>query len=254
MTTQDLQKVISLVEERTGFRVSVTPKPDLPTHASMQSATPAVPVHSIFINPKYENVANYLVAAQCAMLLLKWSDPERVMDFCVDERFLKTFVTELGNRPPKEGMSEQQASAYTQMIVGGLAHQLTSAPIQILAAQWCVNHCPGLWEEQRVSMVREIRELADGLAPRIKLITPPEVFDRNAAMNAAYTLWWAELVEETQATLPYETLGYLGKGRELLDALQAVGTADKRRYQAVVDSWAAILDMEKWYKWVAHPT
>ena len=77
-----------MVEERTGFRVAVTPKPDLSTHASMQSATAALPVHQIFVNPKYENVADYLVAMQCAMLLLKWSDPEHVVDFQGVEGFL----------------------------------------------------------------------------------------------------------------------------------------------------------------------
>ena len=77
----ELIKLFALVEDRTGYPVSVTPMENQSSHVSMRSATRDTPVHAIFPNPRYERFANYLVAAQCAMILFKWADPRGVSDF-----------------------------------------------------------------------------------------------------------------------------------------------------------------------------
>ena len=83
MAAPDTQKMMDLVEEKTGYRVSVLVDDTITTHASMVSARPSVPVHLIKVNPKYEKYGDYLVAVQCAMLLIKWGDPERIPDFAI---------------------------------------------------------------------------------------------------------------------------------------------------------------------------
>ena len=51
---KDLDKVIGLVKQKTGYPVSVTPSSEIQTHSSMKSATDNIPVHSILVNPKYD--------------------------------------------------------------------------------------------------------------------------------------------------------------------------------------------------------
>ena len=82
MAHPELTKVFKLVEERTGYPVSVVGDPSLDTMAGMRAATAAAPVHLVKVNPDYEQVGNYLIALQCAMLLVKWHNPNASLTSC----------------------------------------------------------------------------------------------------------------------------------------------------------------------------
>ena len=71
MVAPDTQKIMDLVEQKTGFGVSVLVDDKITTPAGMVSARFSVPMHLVKVNPKYEQYGDYLVALQCAMLLIK---------------------------------------------------------------------------------------------------------------------------------------------------------------------------------------
>jgi hypothetical protein len=77
----DVDRILALVTEKTGYPATVSFDPDMSLHSKMQSASVSSPVHVIFLNPKFSETSNYLVANQCAMLLIKWADPKRIPDF-----------------------------------------------------------------------------------------------------------------------------------------------------------------------------
>ncbi len=245
-----VDRVLLQVLQHTGYPVSVTPKTDLQTHASMVTATPKTPVHAVFINPaRAQGCSNYLVAMQAAMILVKWSDPRRVPDFMLDGKAIQSVVKQFLNDERVLRLPNSVAMPYVQSICQGLALQLTSAPVQILAADWCYKNCPELEEEQRTHVRQELRDASACLTKDIRMQTPEFIFTRNATMNAAYAAWWSALAEDTQVLLPYEFFGFKDKGMELYGKATGGFPDNPNRYCEVVDSWAVELEMRDWYKW-----
>jgi hypothetical protein len=78
MGNADTQKMIDLVEQQTGYRVTVDAVSGIYEHAQMISARPNSPAHLIRVNVDLRRHADYIVAVQCGMLLVLWSDPAKV--------------------------------------------------------------------------------------------------------------------------------------------------------------------------------
>ena len=244
-----VDRVLFLVHRQTGYPVSVSPRKDLQTHASMITATHETPVHAIFINPAFERCANYLVAMQAAMILVKWADPQRIPDFVLNRQEIQSIVEKFLRDERVLRIEKTLARPFIQSLCQGLALLLTSTPVQILAADWCYKNCPELEAEQRTHVRQEIRQASASLTKEIRQRTPEYIFARNATMNAAHAAWWSALAEDTQALLPYEFFGFKDKGLQLYSKAMGGFPDNPNRYCEVVDSWADALDMRSWYKW-----
>jgi hypothetical protein len=188
----------------------------------MRSATCDTPVHAIFPNPRYERFANYLVAAQCAMILFQWADPQGVSDFIVNDPKADVLKRKIVGTFQGQGMPAATAKQYAESLVNGLLRQLTSSPLEILSVDWCFREYPELRVEQEAYVNAHLRELSATLAPNIRKMTPREIYDRAVPMNAAYTLRWADLSGERVGLLPYETLGFVKPARDLLNDLENI--------------------------------
>lgn len=101
----DVEKILKLVQERTGYSVTVTRSEDVSAHSIMKTASVNNPVHLIMLNPKYQHVANYLVASQCAMILIKWANPKRIPDLAVRDDEIEALARRLVPEPhiPMDG-------------------------------------------------------------------------------------------------------------------------------------------------------
>lgn len=75
-----------MVEDQTGYRVSVDLISGIHEHAQMISARPENPVHLIRVNDTQRAFAGYIVAVQCGMLLILWSDLSKVPAIVLEER------------------------------------------------------------------------------------------------------------------------------------------------------------------------
>jgi hypothetical protein len=249
MAHPELVKVFKLVEERTGYPVSVVGEPSLTTMSAMQSATAATNVHLVQINPKHEKVANYLVALQCAMLLVKWHDPERIPDFVLNGEKVRYLEGKVASGMRRMKLPESAVARVASSLIQGLLLQLNSVPASILAAEWCHAECHGLRQEQETAMLQELRQASASLAPSVRTHTPADIFDRSIAMNAAYALWWTETSGDRLGLLPYQVTGYLKKGEELLTAMKKIPEDMLVKHPDTVDAWAEILHMQGWYEW-----
>jgi len=252
--SHDFKKLFDLVKDRTGYPVSVTPMENQTSHVTMRSATRDTPVHGIFPNPRYERFANYLVATQCAMLLFKWSDPQGVSDFVVNDQKADFLKRKVVTSFQGKGMPTSTATQYADSLVSGLLLQLTSSPLEILSVGWCFREYPELRVEQEAYIATHLRELSATLAPDIRKMTPREVYDRAVPMNAAYSLRWADLSGERGGLLPYEALGFEKQGRELLKALESISEDAPDVYRRSVDAWAERLHLSGWYRWSPRQT
>ena len=143
MVAPDTQKIMDLVEQKTGFGVSVLVDDKITTPAGMVSARSSVPMHLVKVNPKYEKYGEYLVALQCAMLLIKWGDPERIPDFGVIDKKVAYLKDKFAKEVSAKGMPFDTSRQYANMIVMGILQQLNSLPIQFISmdmiADWFIQ-------------------------------------------------------------------------------------------------------------------
>ncbi|OGV66148.1 MAG: hypothetical protein A3K19_19630 [Lentisphaerae bacterium RIFOXYB12_FULL_65_16] len=249
MKNPDVDKVVALVKEQTGYEVSVTPDPSLSTNVAMRSATAQMPGHIVLLNPKCERFGDFLVALQCAMLLLKWRDRNRIPDFMLIPEKVQYFEAKGSNDVRKLKLPEQTERQDSSMLVQGLLQQLNSVPCSILGGEWCYANCPNLRSEQGLYMGLELRQNSASLAPAVKTQTPRDVFEKSVTMSAAYALWWSDLGGEHLAPLPYESLGYTKGGRELLALLRAIPSDSTTAYVDAVNAWAGHLQLGPLVEW-----
>jgi hypothetical protein len=250
MAGSDAQKMMDLVEEKTGYKVSISVDDTITTQASMISARSSLPMHVIKVKPQFEKYGDYLVAVQCAMLLIKWAEPARIPDFAILNSKMDYLQKKFAGQASAKGLPSDTAHQYASMIVAGILQQLNSTPIQILSMEMITELCPGLHLLQEESVKNEMREASDAFTPQIQKITPKEIFDRNASMNAAYAIKWSRLSGDTMALLPYQSLGYIKLGEKLIEEYESLSTKkNPDRYVETVDAWAKELRMETWYEW-----
>lgn len=242
MRSADVERIVALVKEKTGCPVTTSFQDNLDDHSRMQAASSAAPVHLVLLNPAYSRMSNYLVAMQCAMILVKWADPTRIPDFGFTAAGIQSLARKICPDMPA-------TDEFIARFIRPLLLQLVSEPSQIMAAEWLRKEFPGLRDEQRLYVAMDMRQVSGVLAPQVKDASPKGVYDRSVAMGAAYALWWAGADGSRIALLPYEAAGHLKKGQELLDALDSVPADDAARWPKVVDLWAEKLDLEGCYQW-----
>ena len=56
----ELQRLVDRVKAQTGYPVSITGDSEMSTHSRMVAATPAQPVHAVFVNPMQERFGDYI--------------------------------------------------------------------------------------------------------------------------------------------------------------------------------------------------
>jgi hypothetical protein len=239
-----------MVEEKTGYGVSIIVDGSITTHSGMVSASQLSPMHLIKINPKYERLGDYLVALQCAMLLIKWRNPDRIPDFIVHEDKVNSLIESFSNQAITKGVPSNIASEYGRMMVIGILQQLNSIPIQMLSMEMLKDLCPGLQDLQKEAVNNELQESSSTFSKKVQEITPKIIFDQNVTMNAAYAIRWSQISGNKSILLPYNSLGYTKRGKLLLDIYGSlVKKRDPDRYTEIVDGWAAVLNMNDWYEW-----
>jgi len=248
MPHPDVEHMLALVKEKTGYAVSVTVDAELTTHSAMVSASNTLPGHVVRVNPKYDRYGNYLVAMQCAMLLAQWADPKRVAVFITYPEKLAFQKKKLLPKVVQKGLNEPMASAYLDQIVKGLLQQLNSIPLQIRAMEICYELCPGLREEQLAMVAADLREMTAVLMPDVRKYAPEEIYDRSVAMNAAFVRNWANISGDTIALLPFTSLGFTKKGDELLASITGLVKDDPAWCIKAVNAWGEILRMKGWYE------
>ncbi len=250
MTSPDTQTLLDKVENKTGYRVSIVVDGSISTHSGMVSASQPRPMHLIKINPKFEKYGDYLVAIQCAMLLVKWADPDRIAQFAVRNEKAESLIATFSNEAQAQRLTPEAANDYVRMIVPGLLQQLNSVPIQLICMDMITELCPGLEAIRKEYVSSDLVEHSRAFSKRIRKMTPKGIFDRNAAMNAAYAIKWSRISGSRTSLLPYRSMGYINKGTILLDAYEEnARKRDPDRHVEIVNSWARILEMEDWYEW-----
>ena len=249
MSNADTQHMIDLVERQTGYRVTVDVISGIYEHAQMISARPEAPVHLIRVNADRRQHADYIVAVQCGMLLVLWSDPTKVPGMAFEKSKCDYLAGKWAKTKQLAALPAETAATTANFYVEGLLKQLNSTPLEIRVANLCYESCPSLRDMQAESFNAHLRGISEAFSPKIKERAPQEGFQKNVAMNAALALNWARLSGSRLCLLPYESTGHLDAGQKLLDAVDAPPAQTSENHLRTVDAWAEQLSLRTLYHW-----
>ena len=242
-------KMIASVEEMTGYSVVIDVIDGIQENAQMLSARPGNPVHLIRVNSAHRRYADYIVAVQCGMLLVLWSDPTKVPELVLDPQKCDYWSKRWSGSKQMASMPKESALRMADLYLQGLIQQVQSLPMEIRVARICFESCPGLREMQHEMLTTHLRNLSEIFAPQIRQQVPAELFDKNVAMNAAIAKAWGVLSDSRLPTIPYEAIGCLEKGETLLAVLDALPENTSGNHVKVVDAWAEQLGMSSLFGW-----
>ena len=244
------KSLVEEVERNTGYPVKVEVTPGLPTHARMASGRPDAPFHLIEVNAKHRSHADYIVAAQCSMLLVSWSDPSAVrgISMCPEEarRRIETWSKAEPSKFPDAAKNPELGTFYLR----GLLNQVFSIPMEIVVAGRLFAEAPSLRASQQLLQDAYLRQMSSMFAPNFRAAFPEEVFRTNAAMAAALVTNWCQLTGQTAPLIPYESIGAVERGKHLLALTKDLAaTRTSASLAKSVDDWAEFLSLRPLYTW-----
>ena len=249
MSNADTKHMIDLVERQTGYRVTVDVISGIYEHAQMISARPEAPAHIIRVNADRRQHADYIVAVQCGMLLVLWSDPTKVPGMAFEKTKCDYLAGKWAKSKQLAALGADTAAKMANFHVEGLVRQVSSTPLEIRVANLCFESCPSLRDMQAESFNAQLRGISEAFSPKIKDRAPLEVFQKNVEMNAALALNWARLSGSRLCLLPYESTGHIEAGQKLLDSVDAAPAQTSQCHMETVDAWAEQLSLRTLYRW-----
>jgi hypothetical protein len=242
-------QLIASVEEVSGYRVTIDSIDGIQENAQMLSARPENPFHLIRVNSAHRRYADYIVAVQCGMLLVMWSDPTKVPEMVLDQQKCDYWSKRWSGSKQLASLPRESAVRMATLYLQGLIQQAQSLPMEIRVARFCFENCPGLREMQHEMLTAHLRNLSEIFSPKIRPQIPPDLFDKNAAMNAALAKAWGEIADSRLPIIPYEATGYLERGENLLAVIDALPENTSENHVKTVDSWAGELGMSSLFGW-----
>jgi hypothetical protein len=244
------KNLVEEVHRKTGYPVVVEVADGLSDHARMVSARPTAPVHLIEVNEHYRGQADYIVAAQCSMLLVTWSDPSCVWGISTRRDKANHRIEKWSKAKPLNTLDAAKRSEIAELYLSGLLNQLFSLPLEISVASRIFAEADSLREAQSTLQEAYLRRLSSIIAPAFKSSLPEDVFRANVGMNAAMAIGWSRQTSQKAPLIPYESVGALQVGGQLLEFAEDINerrTAES--HKAIVDAWAVLLSLRSLYEW-----
>jgi hypothetical protein len=197
---------------------------------------------------------DYVICFQCGFLLrmFKVSEAER---FSLAGSWRGRQETEklIGDHLRKKGLSypKEIRSKIVEQFFGGIMQQLRSMPIGLRVDSWLQQSAPGLAEQQKKAIARQLNDNAASLRPDVRQIAPAKVYEANVGMNAAFALFWSRTWNDSLLSMPYKSSGDLATGEKLLklfDEIPNEPASDKK----LIDAWGSHVGLTGWYEFLPY--
>jgi hypothetical protein len=246
---ESTQSILNDVETRSGIPVELVIDPKLETLAQLSRARGNAPFHLIRTNPTIGD-PSYVIAYQCGFLLRFYdlAEPQR-MDFA-SSSMGKIRVNQLVRQSGQTNLLPEDARhVLAEQLLGGLLTQLRSVPIGMRVDSWLYQQHPDLKDLQAVGIGRQLQDNLSVLGPEVRQFSPKAIWDASVSMNAAYAIFADRFFDQRKNVIPYRSTGKEKTGRSLLRSLEEL-SASPESDRALVDAWAAQLDLQDWYEWI----
>jgi hypothetical protein len=250
------RKVISSLEEKSGYLVQVTEEPALPTLATIRIARGNIPAHILSYKPGPKNESpDFAICWQCAFALRMYECP-------LDQRFLiagnpegdKALDAILKAVPgilEDYHLNKTQFETFKQQFLSGLITHLRSVPIGLRVSERLTLDYPDLLELEPLQVEKELAIAKESLSVRIRESMPAEIYNPTQYINAAYALFWAARLEKPAVVNPFHLNGFDRNGQQLLNIYESV-PGDPAHDNELIDRWADYLKIRKWYSWLPY--
>ncbi len=250
--SSSVEKVLRLVEEKSGLPVHVEADSSLPKNelAKVTMARGGMPFHRVAVQPHASATPDYLIVYQCGFILRVYAvPPEARFAFAAVDAAEDTVRQWVVSNPKTPNLPEQTVVGLTGFLFNGILSQLRSIPVGLRVDSWILAEFPDLAELQQQALTKQLNDNAAALRADVQAMMPDKALATNIAMSAAFALYWAEKLTRSQIALLYQATGHLEVGRVLLDLWHRIPD-DPAKDMALVDAWANRLDLSGWYRWV----
>jgi len=250
------RKVISSLEEKSGYPVEVIEEPALPTLATIRIARGNIPAHILSYRPGPKNeTPDFTICWQCALALRMYECPPDqrylIASSAEGDRALDTILKAPGGIAQKYRLDKTQLEAFQQELLGGLITHLRSVPIGLRVSEKLTLDYPELLELEALNVEKELAIAKESLSTRVREMMPAEIYNPTQYINAAYALFWAERLEKPVVVNPFRLAGFDEHGQQLLDIYQSVPD-DPVHDNELIDRWADHLKVRGWYSWLPY--
>src|SRR5216684_854000 len=126
---KSVEKVLRLVEERTGLPVHVETDASLPRNilAKVTMARGRMPFHRVAYQPDRSASPDYLIVYQCGFVLRQYAvPPPHRVDFANTDMAEQTVRQWVRNNPKTPGLPEKTIDGLTAFLFDGILNQLRS--------------------------------------------------------------------------------------------------------------------------------
>jgi len=255
MSLSDItQKVLRLVETRSGIPVDVEPDPSLPGSilAKVVMARGALALHRVTYRPDSSSPPDYLICSQAGFILRLFdTPPEKRFDFAASAEGDAAVERLVKAHPVGKALPSHALPQLCRMLRDGVLSHLRSIPLGMRVDRWLATEFPALAELQKASILRQLQDSVTTLAPQHSQVSPQKIYDATQRISAAFAAFWAGRLNQPQLALPFKAAGYLQAGQELVTIWESTPDAAENDRQ-IVDGWAEKLGIAGWYQWVPY--
>ena len=252
--SQTTQRVLRIIEERSGIPVHVEPDPNLPGTilAKVVMARGNLRLHQVFYRPNSSVAADHLICRQAGYILRLFETPaEKRYDFAATNEADSRVERLVQAHPVSSMLPEDSLPKFCAMLRDGLLSHLRSIPIGMRVDSWLADEFPELATLQKTTVLQEVQDMVNTLAPQHRRMAPEKIFDSTQSISAAFAAFWSLRLNQPQLTLPFKAAGFLERGADLLQIWHSVPQgAEHDRH--LIDAWAEKLGVAGWYQWVPY--
>ncbi len=255
MSLSDItQQVLRLVEARSGIPVYVEPDPNMPgtALAKVVLARGPLALHRVFYRPDNSAPPDYLICQQAGFILRLFDvPPEKRFDFAASNEGHAAVERLVKAHPVARAIPPEALPKLCQMLTNGVLDHLRSIPVGMRVDSWLETEFPALANLQKASIMRQVQDAAATLAPQHRQVSPQKIYDTTQSISAAFALFWARRLNQSQLALPFKATGYVQAGQELLAIWESTPEAAEND-RTIIDRWAETLGIAGWYQWVPY--
>ena len=249
------RKIISLLEQKSGYPVQVMEDPDLSTIAVIRIARGNMPAHILRYKPLTPPPVDYTICWQCSLALRLFDrQPEQrfqIASTSETSQLLEKILYAPNGLAQKFGLAKAQTDALRDQLLHGLITHLYSVAVGLRVSETLTIDYPELLEFEAGQVERELKMNHEGLSDKVREMMPQQVYDATHEINAAYALYWSNRLERPEIPNPYRLHGFESAGNELLQIFETVPNDPLHDYE-LVDEWAEVLGIRDWYVWVKY--
>jgi len=240
--------VLERVEEKTGKSIQFLRDEKLSVLSTLQMARNGAEFHVLRYKPSDEPLDYFVVFQAGFVLRLFENKPDKRVDFSphTDAPKQVEILATAG-----QALSPQDLKVvpeFSKIVAQWALMNLRSLPIGMRIDRWIAMEFPELKELQKSGIAVQQQQNMDVLAYRLGKLTVPTPL---LGPNAAYALFADRLLGSESFCIPYEAMGLLAHGRELMRIWDETASAADNDCE-LVNLWANACGMSGWYEWLPY--